>query len=52
MIENLTGDLAQISPVENNILISPFTEEEVFEAISQMEHNKALGPDGFPAEFY
>jgi hypothetical protein len=25
-------------------------EEEVFEAISQMEHNKALGLDGFPAE--
>jgi hypothetical protein len=26
-------------------------EEEVCEAISQMEHNKALGPDGFPEEF-
>jgi hypothetical protein len=31
---------------------SPFTEEEVFEAISNMEHNKAPGPDRFPAEFY
>jgi hypothetical protein len=27
-------------------------EDEVFEAISNMEHNKAAGPDGFPAEFY
>jgi hypothetical protein len=25
---------------------------EVIEAIFQMEHNKAPGPDGFPAEFY
>jgi hypothetical protein len=24
----------------------------VFDAISQMENNKAAGPDGFPAEFY
>uniref|UniRef100_A0A8R7P8H2 Reverse transcriptase domain-containing protein n=1 Tax=Triticum urartu TaxID=4572 RepID=A0A8R7P8H2_TRIUA len=30
----------------------PFTEKEVFEAISQMKNNRALGPDGFPAEFY
>jgi hypothetical protein len=37
---------------ENNILTSPFTEEEVKEAVFQMEHNKAPGPDGFPAEFY
>jgi hypothetical protein len=27
-------------------------EDEVFEAISNMEHNKAARPDGFPAEFY
>jgi predicted DNA-binding helix-hairpin-helix protein len=29
-----------------------FTEEEIKEAIFQMEHNKAPGPDGFPAKFY
>ena len=29
-----------------------FTEAEVREAIFQMEHNKAPGPDGFLAEFY
>jgi hypothetical protein len=37
---------------KNEILKSPFSEKEVYEAISQMEHNKASGPDGFPAEFY
>ena len=27
-------------------------EKEVREAIFQMKHNKAPGPDGFPVEFY
>jgi hypothetical protein len=27
-------------------------EKEVRKAIFQIEYNKALGPDGFPAEFY
>ena len=52
MIESRIHDLPQISPEENDILTSPFIEKEVFDAISQMEHNKAPGPDGFPAEFY
>ncbi|WVZ94166.1 hypothetical protein U9M48_040092, partial [Paspalum notatum var. saurae] len=29
-----------------------FSEQEVKEAIFSLEHNKAPGPDGFPAEFY
>jgi hypothetical protein len=29
-----------------------FHGREVFEAISNMEHNKAPGPNGFPIEFY
>jgi hypothetical protein len=29
-----------------------FTKKEVREAIFLMKHNKAPGPDGFPAEFY
>ena len=37
---------------KNRILTQNFSEKEVFEAIQQMEHNKAPGPDGFPAEFY
>ena len=34
------------------ILTNPYSEEEVRKAVFQMEHNKAPGPDGFPAEFY
>jgi hypothetical protein len=37
---------------EKNILITGYTEKEVFEAISQMEHNEAPGSNGFPAKFY
>jgi hypothetical protein len=38
--------------VENSLLTAPYTEEEIKQAVFQMEHNKALGPDGFPTEFY
>ena len=48
----MTHDIPQISAEENAILTAAFSENEVFEAISQMEKNKAPGPDGFPAEFY
>ena len=50
--DNLTDDIPQVSSAENDILISPFSEQEIREAVFQMEHNKAPGPDGFPAEFY
>ena len=50
--ESKVDDLPQISSAENNILTSEFPEKEVFEAISEMGHNKAPGPDGFPAKFY
>jgi hypothetical protein len=52
MIENQTHDIPQISNNENTILTADFSMEEVHAAIKQMEHNKAPGPDGFPAEFY
>ena len=32
--------------------MGPFTEEEIQNAIFDVEHNKAPGPNGFPAEFY
>jgi hypothetical protein len=41
-----------VSHLENEILIEDFTGKEVREAIFQMKHNKAPGPDGFPIEFY
>jgi hypothetical protein len=51
-MEDQILDIPQVSPEENEILIADFTENEVREAIFQMEHNKAPGSDGFPAEFY
>jgi hypothetical protein len=50
--EEVTQDIPQLSEIERDILTSPFIEEEVFEAISSMEHNKAPKPDGFSADFY
>ena len=50
--ESTTWDIPQLSSDENEVLSAPFTEKEVFDAITQMKQNKAPGPDGFPAEFY
>jgi mannosylglycoprotein endo-beta-mannosidase len=52
MDESRIEDIPQVSPEENTILTSPYSEEEIIKAVFQMEHNKAPGPDGFPAEFY
>ena len=38
--------------LENEILCALFSEQEVKKAVFEMEHNKAPGPNGFPAEFY
>jgi hypothetical protein len=45
-------DIPQVSDLENEILSGAFSENEIKEAMFQMEHNKAPRPDGFPAEFY
>src|SRR4051812_11508947 len=50
--ESRMEDIPQVSIEENNFLTAPYTEEEVKKVVFQMEHNKAPGPDGFPAEFY
>jgi hypothetical protein len=47
-----TEDIPQVTPEENQILVEEFMEDKVRKVVFQMEHNKALGPDGFPAEFY
>jgi hypothetical protein len=49
--ESMIDDIPQITYVENEALVE-FSEKEVCDAISQLKHNKALGLDGFPAEFY
>jgi hypothetical protein len=46
------SDILQILQEDNEKLTTYFTEQEVKEAIFQMKHNKAPGPNGFPAEFY
>jgi len=52
LMENQILDIPQVSQEDNDVLISEFTETEVKDAVFQMEHNKAPGPDGFPVEFY
>ena len=52
MDETLRYDIHQVSEEENQVLMAPFSEEEVKMAVLDMEHNKAPGPDGFPAQFY
>jgi hypothetical protein len=41
-----------VSIEENGLLTATYSEQEVKKAVFQMEHNKAPGLDGFPAEFY
>jgi hypothetical protein len=52
LVEDYIEDILHVSMAENNLLTSTFTEDEVKEAIFQMEHKKAPGPVGFPIEFY
>ena len=52
MDETLRHDIPQVSEEENEVLVAPFSEEEVKMAIFDMEHNKAPGLDYFPVEFY
>jgi hypothetical protein len=48
----MVEDIPQVTPLENEFLEVEFSEKEVREAVFQMKHNKAPGPDGFPVEFY
>lgn len=42
----------KVSPEDYSLCDSPFSVEEVKEALFQMHPLKALGPDGLPALFY
>jgi hypothetical protein len=50
--ESMVEDIPQVTQLEKDLLEAEFSEKEVREAIFGMKHNKAPGPDGFPAEFY
>jgi hypothetical protein len=50
--ESRIDDIPQVSVEENDILTTPYAEEEVRKVVFQMEHNSAPGRDGFPVEFY
>jgi hypothetical protein len=52
MNDALRHDIPQVSEKKNEVLVAPFSEEEVKMAVLDMKHNKAPCPDGFPAEFY
>jgi hypothetical protein len=52
MLEENNEDIPQVSSDEIEVLTAVFTEDEVKEAVMQMERNKASGPDGLPVEFY
>lgn len=44
--------LPQVTPEWNDILIAPFSTEEVSQAIKNLKPHKAPGPDGYTANFY
>jgi hypothetical protein len=50
--EQRCSDISQISSEDDEKLMVVFIEKEVKEAIFQLKHNKAHGPDGFPIEFF
>lgn len=49
---DLRAEGEKVSERDNNTLTQPFTEKEIKEAPDQMEHNKAVGPDAIPIEFF
>lgn len=49
---NLFENNRKLSPTDNEELCKPFSEIEIKDALFQMEHNKAAGPDKIPIEFF
>jgi hypothetical protein len=41
-----------VTEEENNFMIAPFNEDKIKKSIFEMDNDKALESDGFPAEFY
>jgi hypothetical protein len=50
---NLDGiECNQVTEEDRLELIKPFDLEEIKEVVFELKHNKAVGADGLPAEFY
>ena len=52
MDSSVWDNLPQLTEIENDMLCRPFSENEIKNALFQMEKNKAAGPDKIPIEFY
>lgn len=52
MDPEIWDDIQKVSELDNMFLCRKFSEEEIKDALFQMEKNKAAGPDKIPIEFY
>jgi hypothetical protein len=50
--EHLWDGTVSLSESDNEQLCKPSSETEIWDVLSQMEKNKAAGPDSIPIEFY
>jgi hypothetical protein len=50
--ENFWENFGSLSEQAADILIEPFSEKEIKEALNDIKTNSAPGLDGLPAEFY
>lgn len=50
--DNLWDGFVSLTDSNNEQLCKPFSEAEIWNALSQMEKNKAAGPNSIPIEFY
>lgn len=49
---NMWGEKENLSDIDNFILLRPFSDTEIKNALFSMKHNKAPGPDNIPIEFF
>ena len=52
MDQSVWDEVDKVSDEDNEKLCKPFCEQEIKDALFQMERNKAAGPDKIPIEFY
>jgi hypothetical protein len=51
-VNDIWTDDEKVSPTENELLIAPFSQDEIHKAVFQMNPNKASGLDDFFILFY